>query len=914
MRKTKRLIALLTVALFMLSIAAPGAFAATKEEAYGRLNALSVAVGNEAGDPMYDGDFTRAQSAAIMVNLLGMKAAIPAAKGATKFSDVPASHWASGVINLAVGAGVIKGFPDGKFRPDDKVSYAQMSAMLVQVLGYGPKLQGVWPSNVIGKAAQLGLLDGLTVTDYNAAAIRANVFLAADNALDTKPLKETKDGYEEDTKTLMVAKLSVTKYAKAAVTGTPYFTGIAKDKITVGADTLTVGTGVNPNDFYGLEVEAWTKDDKVFFLNVKTDASNIISDKIKYFNGDTAGTAIQKIGATTAGTRLASGSLTSIYLDGKDKSYTLAASPTLKYNYADLSDTNTLPNEAAIKIILDSDGKAKYVLATGKADGMVDSIDTSNEKITMKSDSVVSGSTTIELKDKKVILTKNGKTAALADIKKGDVVSFISSGDVRLIEVSDTVKSGKLTSVANDGTRKADGLPKFKFSLDSDTISSAKYVKTSTNDEKDFGTEASTVSDFSSVLGKDVKVKLNSGGKAVYIIATSAASASEIPVLVSNIKKVVGTTTARWLYVNKFDGSAQLYYEVTKDTKIDGFAITENAGGLKEPNGPILTANGKTVKVGDIVKISLTTDGKVNEIKTYGADLLNSAYAQNISVNKDNDTINAASSGVKVVNSDTKILKVKTYAASAADELALNINGSSMLSKPFTGNVNKYVDEAETATWASVEATTTVQQSNSYARLVKDGGYAKFIVVYDDKATLDIASNWYFGLLLDTGSKDVNGTSKSYAKLSYTNGKDSAKDEDIVGSTVYAKKDVVRFKLDSKGELGDQFKFSPVAETVSGNAYVTFKVDSISSDGRQLKLYFADTSFVDYNGATKYDYFLIDATKTQFYNVDATPIATGLKASDVTGKYVNIYDMWDQDGNYKAGGDGVIDFVVVVKK
>ncbi|MDT3698789.1 MAG: S-layer homology domain-containing protein [Thermincola sp.] len=209
MRKIKRFVALLTVAIFLIGAAASGSFAATKEEAFARLNALGIAVGDTSGDPLYDKAFTRAEAAAIMVKLFGLNAqAINAAKGPTKFKDVASSHWATSFINLAVGAGIIQGYTDGTYKPDNNVSYAELSAMLVGVLGYTPKLEGSWPSNVISKATELGLYDGVNVTDYNAAALRSDVFLAASNALDTKPLEQTKDGYQEDTKTLLERKFS----------------------------------------------------------------------------------------------------------------------------------------------------------------------------------------------------------------------------------------------------------------------------------------------------------------------------------------------------------------------------------------------------------------------------------------------------------------------------------------------------------------------------------------------------------------------------------------------------------------------------------------------------------------------------------------------------------------------------------
>ena len=48
----------------------------------------------------------------------------------TNFSDVPASHKNSGYIQSAVEAGVIKGYNDGTFKPNNKVTRGQMAAFL----------------------------------------------------------------------------------------------------------------------------------------------------------------------------------------------------------------------------------------------------------------------------------------------------------------------------------------------------------------------------------------------------------------------------------------------------------------------------------------------------------------------------------------------------------------------------------------------------------------------------------------------------------------------------------------------------------------------------------------------------------------------------------------------------------------
>ncbi|WP_176706183.1 S-layer homology domain-containing protein [Paenibacillus hemerocallicola] len=76
---------------------------------------------------------TRAQAAAILTRAIlpGQQAGTGIASG---FSDVPASHWASGEIAAARQAGIVDGVAAGKFEPDAAVTRAQMAAMLARAL------------------------------------------------------------------------------------------------------------------------------------------------------------------------------------------------------------------------------------------------------------------------------------------------------------------------------------------------------------------------------------------------------------------------------------------------------------------------------------------------------------------------------------------------------------------------------------------------------------------------------------------------------------------------------------------------------------------------------------------------------------------------------------------------------------
>ena len=59
----------------------------------------------------------------------------------TTFSDVSSNYWGSGFIQELASRNVIKGFPDGSFRPNDPVTRAQFAAMIRQAFPNAPKVR-----------------------------------------------------------------------------------------------------------------------------------------------------------------------------------------------------------------------------------------------------------------------------------------------------------------------------------------------------------------------------------------------------------------------------------------------------------------------------------------------------------------------------------------------------------------------------------------------------------------------------------------------------------------------------------------------------------------------------------------------------------------------------------------------------
>jgi hypothetical protein len=91
-----------------------------------------------AGYP--DGSFraervvTRAEFASMLNRALGI---LPKPEASRDFKDVKKEDWFAAQVNAAVDAGLINGYTDGTFRPNQEITHQEMVAMLVNALKYG---------------------------------------------------------------------------------------------------------------------------------------------------------------------------------------------------------------------------------------------------------------------------------------------------------------------------------------------------------------------------------------------------------------------------------------------------------------------------------------------------------------------------------------------------------------------------------------------------------------------------------------------------------------------------------------------------------------------------------------------------------------------------------------------------------
>ncbi len=130
------------------------AFAGPQQQAVDYVLVQGIMQGDANGNLHLDKCVTRAEMAKMLVR--AKKLTEPAAEG---FSDVPLSHWGYQDILIAKQAGIINGYGDGTFCPEDPVKAEEAVKMVAAAYG----IQAPYPLGVMAAAMEEGYLDGIAL-------------------------------------------------------------------------------------------------------------------------------------------------------------------------------------------------------------------------------------------------------------------------------------------------------------------------------------------------------------------------------------------------------------------------------------------------------------------------------------------------------------------------------------------------------------------------------------------------------------------------------------------------------------------------------------------------------------------------------------------------------------------------------
>ena len=193
-------------------------------EAVESLSKLGIVTGYEDGTYKPEETVTRAEMAALIARIQGYEETAKA-NANTVFTDVPSENWASGYIAQATNQGIINGYGDGTFGPDDPVLYEQAVKMIMATLGYTPYAvnNGDYPTGYLAAASRYEVTKGVSNAVIGSGANRGTIAQLLANAIDTPLMAQSKwntdgsveytiyDGTDNAYKTLMSENLNVVK-------------------------------------------------------------------------------------------------------------------------------------------------------------------------------------------------------------------------------------------------------------------------------------------------------------------------------------------------------------------------------------------------------------------------------------------------------------------------------------------------------------------------------------------------------------------------------------------------------------------------------------------------------------------------------------------------------------------------------
>lgn len=390
------------------------------------LNMLGIFQGYEDGSLHPDRSITRMQFAALVIRALGYDNGLGQME--TQFSDVPADLWGSGYVKMAYDLGIVSGYGDGSFRPENPVTQAEAVKMMVAALGYGEAAErsGGFPQGYIGYASRLQLLENAVST--SSQATRGYVASLIVNALETGILEPVVNGdtMEVTDETILsrmgitVREGTLTAVYGASLTDTD---DLEKDEVIVSDQRFKTNLNIS-TDFIGTKV-------KIYVQDYGKDDEMVVGITGKY-SGKTLTVAGKDIKENTTLNSLE-------YYDSNKKNRSADLEDGLKITYngklidnsADYTKERIMPENGTVKL-MDTNNNGKYDTAIVK--------DYATYVVRSVSDRAINDEFGKSIRidaDEDIIISviEDNVYKKVSDIKAGDVLSAAISLDGSVVEI-----------------------------------------------------------------------------------------------------------------------------------------------------------------------------------------------------------------------------------------------------------------------------------------------------------------------------------------------------------------------------------------------------------------------------------------------------------------------------------------------
>lgn len=654
MKLSKRLLSMLLVVAFCLISFAVAPVSAeftdltTEHNAYDAVNVLSklgVINGYEDGSFQPDNNVTRAEFTAMLLRTRGMGSVGSTSLENPPFPDVttPDVSWAVGNIRTARELGIINGYDDGTFKPNNNVSYEEAVKMIVCALGYGEMgSEGAfWYSRYLMTAKSLGFLDGAGGA-IETPATRATIASMLYNCLEVKLAENN----EITNKTILENDLKLTKMI-GYISSNPTIS-LSKPDANLRDDEVEITVNGVPSvykvddvskyyDMLGAQIEFYYQNDfnsglKTLLLATVKDSTtlkinaNLIqsasSSTVKYYKSEDAE---RELNASISSNSV-------VVYNGK--LYGTAADDTS--TFATYYSEKGVPEIGRIEL-LDRDGDNTYdvVFVYDYDVYFVSSVTTSDYKITDNAlrQGMSGGGNQIALNyksDKINFYTADGTKTEFSAIKKGSIIFVAESnhaGKAKDVIVCNDTVSGKVTAVSS-----SKGF----------TVNGKTYKESALAPWKKVITGATPSLTSAPAMGDTAKFYLDMEGNIIWYDKTEAASNQQY-----------GYVTGAKLDTDNFEESALVNivtkanasgqrYEVTTKTKLNGVPVSSLSSFITDLDKANDGAENSNFE--QLVKFSTTKGTEIEEIITYepqtaGADIVSEKLYRHSGIDKTVDCV-----------------------------------------------------------------------------------------------------------------------------------------------------------------------------------------------------------------------------------------------------------------------------------
>lgn len=504
MKTSIRIICLLLTLTFTGAMwALPAAFASDhqNQEAAETLFALGILEGYDDGDFRLDKVITRAEFTTLVARALGLSEG----EGESSFTDVPQGHWAAASIEACRALGLISGYDESTFGPDDPVLFEQAVKVLISALGYDlyAEAAGGYPVGYISVANSEGLLKKTSAV--RGQIIRRGVVVQLIfNALTVDIVEKV--GFGETVTSVITPGVNLLSRRLNIVKGTGVITatglsrltgapGIGKNEIEINGEIFHVGES-NAKGYLGYAVTYYARMDaepKELVYVRPTEGKNMVyTIPAEDILANDSGFSVTRF----------------VYEDERGNKRTVSINPYADYIYNGVAESGFLkedlnPRDGYVTLLdNDLDGIADVVIVTEYETIVAGLVGGAKHTVSDLYDQ----SRSIDLApgglESEIRITKNGSEIDFSKIVKNDVLSVAKSKNTVGTVVADVIVSsetitGVLNEKSNEGSDNAsliiDGN---EYPVDEYLASRLKALQIGTN-AKFYLTASGKIADFS---------------------------------------------------------------------------------------------------------------------------------------------------------------------------------------------------------------------------------------------------------------------------------------------------------------------------------------------------------------------------------------------------------------------------------